>query len=106
MEYKYDHFGVPVKQKRKDMVYFSEYKVWCSDYEKDPYRIEWIFFENGSHFHPLIQTVPHVCFLVKDVEKAVFGKTFLLKPTHFQGYQMAFIEEDGVPIEFIQPPSD
>lgn len=102
MEYKYDHFGVPVQKKRAGMVYFPEYKVWCSDFEKDPYRIEWIFFEEGSHLHPLIQTISHVCFLVKDIEKAVLGKKILLKPTHHPEYRMAFIEEDGVPIEFMQ----
>lgn len=54
--------------------------------------------------HLLIQTVSHVCFLVEDIEKAVRGKKLLLKPTYYQGYHMAFIEEHGVPIEFIQPP--
>ncbi len=105
MEYTYDHFGIPVKQKSKGMIYFHEFKVWCSDYEQDPYRIEWIFFEKDTPFHPLIQMVTHVCFLVRDIQKAVLGKKLLLKPTFFQGYQMAFIEENGVPIEFIQPPS-
>jgi hypothetical protein len=105
MDYQYDHFGVPIKQKRNGMIYFPEYKVWCSDYEKDTYRIEWIFFEKESQMHPLIQTVSHVCFLVTDIQKAVFGKKILMKPTHYQGYRMAFIEEKGVPIEFVQPPS-
>lgn len=104
MEYKYDHFGVPIIRKLEGMIHFPEYKVWCSDYEKDPYRIEWIFFEPGSPLHPLIQAVSHICFLVTDIEKAVHGKNLLLRPTHYQGYQMAFIEEGGVPIEFIQPP--
>lgn len=102
MDYKYDHFGVPSKEKYEGMLYFPEFKVWCSNYEKDPYRIEWIFFEKGSPFHPLIQTVSHVCFIVADIEKAVHGKKILLKPTPYQGYQMAFIENGGVPIEFIQ----
>ncbi len=61
------------------------------------------FFEKETPFHPLIQTVSHICFLVRDIQKAVLGKNLLLKPTFFQGYQMAFIEEKGVPIEFIQP---
>jgi hypothetical protein len=39
MDLKYDHFGVPVKDKRPGMIYYPEYKVWCSDYEKDPFRI-------------------------------------------------------------------
>jgi hypothetical protein len=104
MEYIFDHFGVPVLQKREGMRYFPEFKVWCSDYEKDPYRIEWIFFEKGNAFHSLIQTHPHVCFLVKDIETAIRDKKILLKPTHYQSYSLAFIEEKGVPIEFIQLP--
>ena len=102
MQYQYEHFGIPVKIPKKEMIYYPEYKVWCSDYEKDPYRIEWIFFEEGSGMHLLIQTVSHVCFLVSDIEKAVFGKKILLKPTSFNSHHMAFIEEDGVPIEFMQ----
>lgn len=102
MEYIYDHFGVPVRDKREGMIYFPEYRVWCSPYETDPYRIEWIYFEKNSPFHPLIQTVPHVCFLVKDIHRAVHGKKLLLKPVHYQNYQMAFIEENGVPIELMQ----
>ncbi len=105
MDYKYDHFGVPVTYKHSGMSYYPEYKVWCSDYEKDLYRIEWIFFEEGSELHPLIQTFSHVCFLVEDIEEAVRGKKILLRPILYQGYHMAFIEERGIPIEFIQPPS-
>ena len=102
MEYQYDHFGVPVKEKQAGMIYFPEYQVWSSDYEKDPYRVEWLFFEKDSHLHPLIQSVPHVCFLVKDIHAVVQGKKLLLAPVYYQGYHMAFVEEKGVPIEFIQ----
>lgn len=103
MDYEYDHFGVPTKTKQKGMIHFSESKVWCSDYEKDPYRIEWIYFEKNCEMHPLIQTTPHVCFLVEDIEEAILGKKVLLDPVEYQDYYMAFIEEKGVPIEFIQP---
>jgi hypothetical protein len=102
MNYRYEHFGVPLKHKREGMSYFPEYRVWCSDYERDPYRIEWIFFEKDSIMHPLIQTVSHVCFLVEDIHKAVLRKRLLLEPILYQGCWMAFIEENGVPIEFLQ----
>lgn len=102
MDLRYDHFGVPVREKEAGMVHFPRYRVWCSDYEKDPYRVERIFFEKGSPFHPLIQTIPHVCFLVADLRKAIAGKKLLLEPVEEESYAMAFIEERGVPIEFIQ----
>lgn len=103
MKYVYDHFGMPTKKKREGMIHFPDYQVWCSNYEQDLYRIEWIYFEKDCQMHPLIQTAPHVCFIVKDIQAAVKGKKLLLEPVYYQGYHMAFIEEDGVPIEFIQP---
>ena len=102
MKYIYDHVGVPVKRKRRGMVYYPEYKVWCSKYEKDRHRIEWIYFEKGSPMHRLIRSKTHVCFVVSDIKKAVRGKKILLKPTLYQDYYMAFIEVDGLPIEFFQ----
>lgn len=102
MKYQYDHFGVPVKKKQEGMIHFPEYKVWCSDYEKDLYRIEFIFFEKDCKLHPLIQNTSHVCFLVKDIQKAVHGKNILLNPIYYENYYMAFIEENGIAIEFLQ----
>lgn len=103
MKYQYDHFGVPVSEKCEGMIHFPEFKVWCTDYEKDPFRIERIFFEKDCQMHPLIKMTPHVCFLVENIEKAVSGKKILVAPVFYQGAYLAFIEEDGVPIEFIQP---
>jgi len=102
MNLRYDHFGVPVREKEEGMTLFPRYRVWCSDYEKDPYRIERIFFEEGCPFHPLIQAVPHVCFLVADLREAIVGKKVLFPPMEEEGYAMAFIEERGVPLELIQ----
>ncbi len=84
------------------MIHFPEFKVWCSDYEKDPLRIEYIYFEKSCPFHPLIQNTPHVCFLVQDLSKALIGKKILLPLTQGEGYRMAFIEEKGAIVEFIQ----
>lgn len=104
MEYQYDHFGVPTKYKLEGMIYYPEYKVWCSDYERDPMRIEWIFFEKECKMPSLIQNIPHVCFIVPDIQKAVRNKKILLEPIFFQDRFMTFIEENGVAIEFFQFP--
>jgi len=98
----YEHFGVPVKEKRPGMLYAPEFKVWYSDYEKHEYRIEWVYFEKGSPLHPLIQSVQHVCFVVPDIEKAVRGKNVLLPPTFHHDLTFAFIETEGAVVEFFQ----
>lgn len=101
-EYQFDHFGVPVHAKQSDMIYFPNHKVWTTDYEKHPLRIEWIYFEKDTPFHTLIQTKPHVCYLVNDIQKSIQGKKILMPPEVTEGYIMAFIEENNIPIEFIQ----
>jgi hypothetical protein len=100
--YQFDHFGVPVKEKQVGMIYFEEFKVWTSDYEKNPYRIEHLFFEENCTLHPLIQTKPHICFLVEDIYKATLNKVILLHPIFYQDYYMAFISDDGILIELLQ----
>lgn len=73
---KYDHIGIPTKTKQEGMIHHPGFKVWVSDYEKSIYRIEWIFFEEKSPFHRLIQTNPHVCFIVKSSFEIKFQNYF------------------------------
>jgi len=103
MTLQYDHIGIIVDKPKPGMRYFPEFKCWTSDYTTSLYRIEWICFDKGCEFDPLIQSVSHVGFLVKDIQKAIERKKILFKPVLFEGTWMAFIEEDGAPIEFFQP---
>ena len=98
----YDHFGVIVPKPLEGMVYYPEFKVWTSPYDKTEFRIEFVCFEKGADYHPLIQTVPHVCFVVKDIHAAIKEHKVLKEPTPFGSIQFAFIESLGVPIEFFQ----
>lgn len=100
--YKYDHIGIIVERPQEGMIYYPEFKVWTSDYEASEYRIEFIYYEEGSKMHPLIQKNPHVCFLVEDVDEAVHGKNVLMEPSTHDTYRMAFIEDRGAIVEFIQ----
>ena len=54
-------------------------------------------------FHPLIQTVPYIAFLVENLKAAIKGKKVIQEPFEpiGPGYTVAFIEENGSPIEFI-----
>ena len=55
--------------------------------------------------HELIQTVPHIAFVVEDLdfELATRGFTILTKPNPpSEGVRVAMIEHNGVPIELIE----
>jgi hypothetical protein len=50
-----------------------------------------------------VKTIPHVAFEVDDLEAALEGKTVLIEPNSpSEGVSVAFIVENGAPIEFIR----
>ena len=49
------------------------------------------------------ENIPHVAFEVDDVNQAIKDKKVIIAPNSpSEGVQVAFIEENGAPIEFIQ----
>ncbi len=51
----------------------------------------------------MVKTVAHVAFVVDDIEKAIAGKNVIIEPNSpYDGIKVAFIEDNGAPIEFLQ----
>lgn len=60
-------------------------------------------FESDSPVPALVKSVPHVAFEVDDLEAELLGMTILIEPNSpSEGVVVAFIVENGAPIEFIQ----
>jgi hypothetical protein len=48
-------------------------------------------------------TVPHVAFKVDDLDRAIEGRNLIHGPDEpLEGFRVAFVEEGGAPIEFIE----
>ena len=72
-------------------------------YEESPYNIEWMRFEPGSTVHELIRKVPHIAFEVDDLEAAIAGKEVIVEPNSpSEGVLVAFIVDNGAPVEFLE----
>ena len=72
-------------------------------YEESPYGIEWMRLDSDCPQPDLIKTIPHVAFEVDDLLKEIKGKNVIVKPTSpSAGVLVAFIEDNGAPIELIQ----
>jgi hypothetical protein len=100
---KYHHIGIPTQQKLKDEIHLKHLKMYVSGYGENPYGIEWMRYEDDAPYPNLIKTVPHVAFEVADLMKAIKGKNVIIQPnTPSRGVRVAFIEDNGVPIEFLQ----
>jgi hypothetical protein len=74
-----------------------------SGYETSAYGIEWMRFEPEAPVPELVRTVPHVAFEVDDLSAEIAGKEILIAPNSpSPGVTVAFIVENGAPVEFLQ----
>jgi hypothetical protein len=101
--YKYDHLGIPTTDKRQGERYLSAYKMYVSGCDESAYRIEWMRFEADCPLPEIVKTVPHVAFVVDNLAEAIKGKKVIIEPNSpSEGVIVAFIEDNGAPVELMQ----
>ncbi len=102
-ELKYHHVGIPTDRILPEQDYVKEYQLYASGYLESPYGIEWMKFDAYCPLPELVKTVPHVAFVVDDIQAAITGKKVIIEPNRpTEGVTVAFIEDNGAPIELLQ----
>ena len=97
------HIGIPTTIPRPGEVYLEKHRTYVSGFETSPYGVEWMRFEAGSPVPELVRTVPHVAFEVDDLMAEIAGKELLIAPNSpSEGVLVAFIVDNGAPVEFLQ----
>ncbi len=100
---RYHHLGIPTTEKLKDEIHLAHLHIYVSGYGKSPYGVEWTRYEDDAPYPTLVKTVPHVAFEVEDLALAIGGKNVLIEPNSpSPGVLVAFIEDNGAPIELLQ----
>jgi len=100
---KYHHLGIPTKKPIKGEIYLKDYKIYHYGYDKSEFGIEWMRYEKDCQLPEIVKTMPHIAFEVDDIYEAIKNKKVIIKPNSpSKGNIVAFIEENGAPIEFIQ----
>jgi catechol 2,3-dioxygenase-like lactoylglutathione lyase family enzyme len=100
----FDHIGIPAREKRDGMRYLESKRLWLTSPAEHPFRVEWLWYEEGSPEADLVRTLPHVAYRVDSLEEALAGKRVVAEPFDVFGeVRVGFIEVDGAPIEFVQP---
>ncbi len=100
---KYHHIGIPTTKPQAKETYLAEFKMHVSGFGTSPFGVEWMRFEPGCPLPELVQKVPHVAFQVENIEEHIQGKEILIAPNSpSPGVRVAFIVDDGAPIEFIE----
>jgi hypothetical protein len=101
--YKYHHLGIPTNQPIKGEVYLKDYKLFHAGYDQSEFGIEWMRYGEGCNLPELVKNVPHIAFEVDDLYEAIRGRKVIIEPNSpSEGVLVAFIEENGAPVEFIQ----
>jgi len=100
----FHHIGLVTEESKPGEVYFDSLKVWGTNPEDDPNRVEWIRFAPDS---PLIDTpvakMPHVSWKVDDLERELAGKEVVLGPVEVgKGIRIAYFMMDGALIEYLE----
>ena len=100
---KYHHLGIPTTKKLKDEVHLEHLKIYVSGYGENPYGVEWTRYEPDAPYPDVVKTIAHVAFQVDDIQEAIRGKNVIIEPNSpSPGVIVAFIEDNGAPIEFLQ----
>jgi hypothetical protein len=103
--WRYHHLGVPTTRGLPDGTYLPELKLSVSGYETSPFGVEWMHFDDDCPIHPLVQSVPHLAFVVDDLDYELEARGFriLSEPSSpMATVRVAMIEYDGAPIELME----
>lgn len=99
---RYHHLGIPISAPRPGETYHPGLGFHASGYYSNPFGVEWLRFDPTSELPVLIRTVPHLGFVVDDLEAALEGQDVLLTPSSpAEGVRVAFFVHEGVPIELL-----
>jgi hypothetical protein len=101
--WRYHHLGIPTSTPRLGEKYLPAFRMYVSGFESNPFGIEWVRFEEGSPLPELVRTVPHVAFVVDDLERAIEGTEILSAiNSPSDGVRVAMIVSDGAPVELME----
>lgn len=103
--WKIHHIGVPTHEYKVGERHLPDLKFSVSGFPTSPFGVEWMRFEKDCELPELIQKVPHIAFVVNDLDHELRKKhcNILVKPNApMKGIRVAMIEYDGCPIELIE----
>ena len=100
---KFNHIGIPTTERFEGEIDLPHLKMTVSDHENNPYGVQWQRYWDDYSVPELVKTVPHIAFIVDDLEKELKGKNVIIKPNSpSKGLMVAFVEVNGAPIELME----
>ncbi len=99
----FHHFGIPSDQSHENETYLEEARLFITDPQASPNKIEWLRFESDCPMPDMLKTIPHIAYTVDNLQLEMEGANILLEPfSPLEGVTVAFVIEEGAPIELMQ----
>lgn len=99
----FDHIGIVTTEKKVGESFVPATRVWRTDFQEHPFRIEWLRFEPDSPVSGPVREMPHVAYRVDDIEAAAEGMQVLLEPFDVGPRVVGFyLTDDGAVVEFVR----
>ena len=103
MNYTFNHIASPTNEERNWDGFYEPGRIHYTEFDKDQYQIEWVKFDNNSPMPEMMRTLPHVAYLVDEMEQALKGCEILEETfSPAEGVRVAFIVHKGSPVEFME----
>ena len=100
---KFNHVGIPVQGSFEGEIDLPHLKMTVSDHENNPYGIQWQRYWKDAPYPELVKSVPHVAFVVDNLDTELKGKNIIIEPNSpSDGLRVAFIEVNGAPVELME----
>lgn len=104
MSAEYMHVGIPVLNKKPNMVFNEWGGFWVNkSVDEYDYKIEYLKFEEGTRFPEILSKQPHVAYLVdnlehyiEDADQVIFG------PEPVGDDRLAFVIKDDAIFELYE----
>lgn len=99
----FDHVGFIADEKKPGERFVQATKVWVTDIESHPYRVECLRFEPDSPVTGPVREIPHVAFRVGNIVEAAQGLKVLLEPFDAGIAKVGFYQTlDSAVVEFME----
>ncbi|NLC32586.1 MAG: VOC family protein [Clostridiales bacterium] len=100
----FDHIGMTTTQKMPNERYVQRTKVWVTDPQLHPFKIEWLRYEEDSTVPDILRNSCHVAWHVDDIAAESKGLKVILAPfSSVAGHVVGFFQtEDGAIVELME----
>ena len=101
---KFHHIGLVTDTEKPGETYFDLLKVWGTNPDDDPNRVEWVRFSEDSPLaDKLVAKMPHIAFQVDDLDTEITGKELAVGPLDVGGgIRIAYFLQDEALIEYLE----